>query len=1157
MNNNVYAAPMYRRNICVRGFAGQLNLTWLMMKLTLFFTLLFTLQVSADTFAQKVNLDLHNASFRSVMIRLQQQTKYSFVVKEDLLRKAKPVSIKIKEKDIFEALPLLFEGQPFTYQVNGKVITLKETTLTNEGEYKQSYLFSAQQVVNGRVLSENGEPLFGVTVLVKGTPIGTRTNNDGWYEISGLNVGSVLIFSAVGFASQEVPVQGKTELSVVLKEELSDLEEVVVVGYGTQKKANLTGATTTIQMDKVLGNRPVTSMSDALVGAIPGLQITKSAGEPGASSDLTVRGATGTINGNGGKPLVLINNVEMDLDLINPEDIESITVLKDAASAAVYGARAAFGVILITTKKGVNDNSFSLDFSTNTSLSSPYNLPQKASPYQTVKMYKDAGLASYVGGENVARWLELLSEYQQKPSLAPEGHVIENGVMYNLADRDMFADMMQRNGITQINNLSAYGGNQNISYRFGVGYNYEDGILVTDKDSYKRYNVSGFIRSQALGWLIPELDIRMTSSTKRFPTSDVPYGIWTGAVSFPSYTPIGEKELNGEKYPYFSPKTVIENSYPTGTNSNNIRASGNLYIKPFKGLNITTQYTIDKKFGEVESFNPIWSYIRYETGLQNSTTVENQKFQHTSDNTVYTALNIFGDYSAKINHHNMKIMIGFNQEHYDWSEHLIYRTNIINQELPSISGAVGETFADDSFSEYSIRGGFYRVNYDYQGKYLFETNARYDGSSKFPKKSRFGFFPSFSAGWRVSDESFMDFSKNLLSDMKIRASWGSIGNQNIEPYAYIPGMSTYNPEWLVNGKLVYSLEMPSIVSGSFTWEKVQTTDFGLDLGLLSNSVNLVFDWYIRDTKGMLAAGAELPAVLGDEAPLGNSADLTTKGWELGLSYKGQVGKVNYTIGANVFDSKTKITKFNNASGLLSQYYVGQNVNEQWGYITDRFYQESDFENGQLRLGIPVVEGYSPNPGDILYVDLNGDGIINAGQSTLESPGDRVILGNRSRRFQYGINGALDWKKFTFSFIINGVGKRDLWYDNELFWPWQNEYSTLMSSQTDYWTAGNNNAYFPRVYEKAKGNSDANRLIQTKYKLNGAFINLRNVSLSYKVPLKKQERYAIRNLTAFCGVENAFSFNQLPQGMDPEAGSRGGGWTYPFMRQYSIGVKAGF
>lgn len=1113
------------------------------------------IQVSASSLAQSVSIHVKNTTLEKVFKMVEEQTGFVFLY-DDVEIKNKKISLSVENTSVEKVLELCLDKLPVSYKVVDKNILLKKQKRMAPKAQKPVSDLTQQEVVTGLVQDSTGRALAGVQVTVEGTDRTSVTDATGRYQIAA-SAGEQLIFRLIGHEQQRASVGTKTQINMVMKVIASDLDEVVVVGYGTQKKANLTGATTTVQMGEVLGNRPVTSMSDALIGAVPGLQINKPAGEPGALSDLTVRGATGTINGNGGKPLILINNVEMDINLINPEDIESVTVLKDAASAAVYGARAAFGVVLITTKKGVTDDSFLLDFSTNTSFSNPYNLPVKASPYQTVKMYKDAGLASYVGGENVDRWLELLNEYQQKPSMAPEGHIIENGVMYNLADRDMFADMMQKRGVSQINNLSAYGGNPNISYRLGVGYNYEDGVLITDKDSYKRYNVSGFVRSQALDWLIPELDVRLASSTKKFPTSDVPYGIWTGAVSFPSYTPIGVEELDGEIYPYFSPRTVIENSYPTGTELNSIRASGNLYIKPIKGLNVTTQYTIDKRFGSEETFNPIWSYIRYETGLQKSTTSENQKYQHINNNTVYTALNIFGDYSAKVNDHSVKIMIGFNQEHYDWSEHLIYRTNIINQELPSISGAVGETFADDSFSEYSIRGGFYRINYDYHGKYLFETNGRYDGSSKFPKKSRFGFFPSFSAGWRISDESFMDFSKRVISDMKLRASWGNIGNQNIDPYAYIPGMSTYNPEWLVNGKLVYSLEMPSIVSRSFTWEKVQTTDFGLDMGLFSNSVNLVFDWYKRDTKGMLAAGAELPAVLGDEAPLQNSADLTTKGWELGLTYKGRADKVGYTIGVNVYDNQTKITKFNNSSGLLSQYYVGQNVNEQWGYITDRLYQESDFENGQLKTGIPVVEGYTPNPGDILYKDLNGDGIINAGQSTLDNPGDRVVLGNRSRRFQYGINGALDWKGFTFSFIINGVGKRDLWYDNELFWPWQNEYSTLMFSQTDYWTVDNNEAYFPRVYEKAKGNSEANKLIQTKYKLNGAFINLRNVSLSYKVPFKKAGKNTIRKLIAFCGVENAFSFNHLPQGMDPEAGSRGGGWTYPFMRHYSLGVKAGF
>lgn len=1123
------------------------------MKITVILITICIFQATGASFAQKISLQETNASLNHIIKKIRTQSGYDFLADSKLLDQAKPITISLKSVSLEEALSACLANQDIVFKIENNIVMLK----AKPGLLKYTAPVFDVNLLNikGKVLDEQGLPIPGATVKIKKSGKVITTNEQGQFNLTGLDNGEILIISYVGYEALEVKAVANQEMKITLKAQDNGLDELVVVGYGTQKKANLTGATTTIKMDEVLGTRPVSSVSSALVGAVAGLQITRGTGEPGANSTISIRGSAGTISGDGGNPLVLVDNVEMDISLLDPHDIETVTVLKDAASAAVYGARAAFGVILITTKRGLTDNQFRINYTNNFSFSTPYNLPQKATPIETVQMFKNVGWTSHPNtGEHIDTWLDLLNQYQNSPLTFPEGFTTVNGQRYDLAETDMFKEMMSKNGFQQTHNLSALGGGQSFSYRMGLGYVDEDGVLITNKDRYRRTAISGYMRSDAAKWIIPELDVKVSLANRKLPESNVNFGIWGGAVAFPSYSPLGNIDVNGKTYPYFSPGTIIKNAYATETGTDNVRVMGRVTLKPIKNVNIISEYTFDKIFANQKSFDPVWNYYRGGLVLQ-STTPENSKFSHSNTQTDYYAINIYGDYKLSLKDHNMKAMVGFNQERNMLSIYSMSKTNMINQSMPSISGGIGNVFADDSFSEYTLRGSFFRFNYDYKGKYLLEVNGRYDGSSKFPKNSRWGFFPSVSAGWRVSEEQFMKPIGDIVSNLKLRGSWGNLGNQNIAPYAYIPGMSTYNPAWIVNDALVYALNPPAIVSSNFTWENVQTTDIGLDVSLLRNKIDVVFDWYNRNTKGMLSQGAELPSVLGTTAPLQNVANLSTKGWEFAFNYKNQIGKLNYNLGFNLFDSKTKITRFNNESGLLSQYYEGQSINEVWGYTTDRYYTDDDFVSGILKPGIAKVEGFTPKPGDILYVDFDGNGIINGGSNTLNNPGDSRVIGNRSRRYQYGLNGGISYKGIGLSFLLQGVGKRDLWYSNELFWPWFDEYSTLMSTQMDYWTPTNTNAYYPRIYEKAKGNSSANQLTQTKYKLNGAYLNVKNITLSYAFPESMLTRVKLKGLSVFSSIENVWNFDKLPQGLDAEMSAKSRGWSYPFMRQWSFGLRA--
>ncbi len=1010
--------------------------------------------------------------------------------------------------------------------------------------------------ISGFVTDQSGQPVVGAFVTVVGTRTGASTSVDGNYSVDAQS-NATLQFSCVGFKTVEIQVNGRAKIDVTLEEDAEMLEEVVMIGFGSMKKSDLTGAVSAVKMDEVLGDRPVASVGTALKGAVPGLSITSTNGRPGGTLSYNIRGVN-NLDGNS-SPLVLVDNVEMDINMIDPNDIETVTVLKDAASSAIYGARAAFGVILITTKKGDDKSRMTVSYSNNFSFSKAYNIPQKASPLETVQLYKDTGQTSYRTGQNVDTWLELLNEYNANPSKYPDGYTMVDGVRYGLAENDLYADMLET-GFQQTHNVSVSGGTRDLNYRMAFGMVSEDGILVYKKDTYDRYNVSSYVSSNAIKWLKPELDIKYSRSTDVLPVSSAAYDIWGSAAAYPSYSPTGYTVIDGEELPFGTPRNHIALSSTNTNLKNNFRVLGKVTVTPIEGLDIIGEYTYDYKSTEQTNINKKYDYADLSTYSKESST-SNSSYQYSSAYTDYNALNVYATYHHTWNRHDFTAMAGYNQEKSSYRYAMMNRTDMINEELPSISQSTGEYYATDAFSEYATRSLFYRLNYSFGDKYLIATTGRYDGSSKFPKNSRFGFFPSVSGAWRISQESFMEKTHPVLSDLKIRASWGQIGNQSIDAYAYVPGMSAGRAYWVIDGVRVTTLSPADLVSDSFTWEVVSTLDIGADLGLFKNRLTGTFDWYMRDTKGMLAEGMELPSVLGTSAPLQNTANLRSKGWELEVNWKDQVGDWFYQIGFNLSDARTRITKYNNESGLISSYRVGQELGEIWGYVTDRFYTADDFNaDGSLKAGIPYVEGYNPNPGDILYVDQNGDGVINSGTNTVDDPGDRVIIGNNTARYNYGITGGVSWKGISFSFILQGVGKRDRWIMNDLYYPHYTQYSTLYKSQLDYWTESNTDTFFPRIYANAAGNTGANTMQQTKFLSNGAYLSIRNITLSYTFPTDLIGKARISQLSVFFSGENLYTFHHLRDGLDPERttdelGTRG--WTYPYMRQYSFGINISF
>jgi TonB-linked SusC/RagA family outer membrane protein len=619
--------------------------------------------------------------------------------------------------------------------------------------------------------------------------------------------------------NQEVRINNRTTIDVIMEEDAINLQEVVAVGYGIQKKENLTGAVSSVKMDEVLGDRPVANAFAALQGAIPGLSISGSSSPGQVNKSINIRG---TLSINGGDPLILIDNVPGYLDMVNPEDIESVTVLKDAASSAIYGARAAGGVVLITTKKPQHTTPFQVNYNNNFGFSSSINRPKQASLNDYFQAYLDAGFSNsyWSNTQDVTKWIEYLKEYKANPSafntIGDGIYVDEKGTPYYLHEKDIFANMLTT-GYSNNHNISVTGGTEKFRYRISGGYNSDNGPLITNKDYYERMNISSFVSADMTNWFTQELDIKYAHTKQTMPQGrgNDPY-----TLRLINYYPEGmmpaSLTLTGEEVPTFTPKNVITYANKSNTISDNPRIFSKSIFKPMKDLEIIFEYTFDKGDFNYSYYTDKWKYTTIQLGVN----VDPSHDRYTRERYYndYSSINAYGTYAKSIGNHNFKLMGGYSQESSFYERIYNQVTDQVSSVIPSLGNATGEKILDENYSEYSIRSGFYRLNYNYLNKYLFEANGRYDGSSKFPKANRFGFFPSFSAGWQFGNENFMNFSKKWLDEFKIRFSWGQIGNQAIAPYVFSPSMTinTANDVWLIGGNKVTTIGLPPLVSKTFT-----------------------------------------------------------------------------------------------------------------------------------------------------------------------------------------------------------------------------------------------------------------------------------------------------------------------------------------------------
>ena len=1030
-------------------------------------------------------------------------------------------------------------------------------------------------VCNGVVTDTTGETVIGASVVVKGTTNGTITGLDGDFSLSGVTKGSILVVSFVGYQNTEVKWNGQP-LTIVLKEDTKVLDEVVVVGYGTQKKANLSGAVAAVD-GKVLQDRPITNIGQGLQGVVPNLNITmNNGGAPGATSSFNIRGNTSL---NGGSPLVLVDNVQMDANLVNPDDIESISVLKDAASASIYGARAAYGVILITTKKGKKSDKPTVSLSATGYWQSPALTFHNVNSMQYLTMmdeaYQNDGGSGHYFKSQVYQYAE--DYFNGKYDSPVFFDTAYDTYKYGYCGNTDWWDELYKTSFSQIYTANISGGNDRTTYYASVSMNDQGGILKAGDDKYNKYNANVNISSNITKWLNVSAKIAHTYTDELHPTGGATAMNSTAYSGLSSYSGMMKGDLSPlmpVKHPdghyagqgsYTNPVAIMEQGGNAQYKQNDLWMTGAVKITPIKGLVINADYTWN--FYGKSSNQHVQNFYDYTAvpGTENYYPWTNpSSVTVTNNDDYYNAFNAFAEYTFSLKEkHNFKVMVGYNQENKHKKYHYAGRKNLIDSSNPSLNLAYGDMAMNGSETHWSVNGFFARINYDYKGKYLLELNGRYDGSSKFPHGDRYAFFPSASVAWRVSEEKFWEPIRGWFDNFKLRASYGSLGNQALDEsrYGNFPYLATYgiNTKYgaLLNGTRPVAVSVPGLVSASFTWETVNQIDFGFDASFFGGRLNTSFDWYRRNTKDMLTAGQALPAVLGTSVPQENAADMKTVGWEVSLEWNDRLSNgFGYHIKGVLSDYQASITKFSNPTKLLGTHYVGEKLNEIWGYVSNGLFQSDEDAKAADQ---SYLSGGSWGAGDVKYEDLNNDGKIDIGKNTLDDSGDRKIIGNSTPRYSYGITAGFDYKGFDFEMFWQGIGKRDYWLGGSQFWGFTDEWCTPLTSSLDYWTEDNRDAYFPRLhhYGVNGGNhqvSTKNNQKQTRYLQNAAYLRLKNVVLGYTIPRSITEKVKISRLRVFVQGENLLTFTPLIDSYDPETLNN---MTYPINKKISVGLNLTF
>ncbi|WP_320019614.1 TonB-dependent receptor [Labilibaculum manganireducens] len=1034
------------------------------------------------------------------------------------------------------------------------------------------------QTITGEVTDTSGEALIGVNVVVKNTTIGVITDFDGHFVLKVPQDGT-LVFSYLGFVAQTISPEGKTVINVTLEEDFTKLDEVVVVGFGTQKKVNVTGSVATASAED-LKERPVANAVQALQGLIPGLNISNSGngGELNAKKSINIRGIATIGDDSNGDPLILIDGMEGDINTINPQDIESISVLKDAAASSIYGSRAPFGVVLVTTKRGKEGKTV-INYNNSFRFSTPVLLPDMQNSWEFVNFYDDANFNvsnSHLYSDDYKNLVHSYYKGELDPTdVAYPGSGGKWNYDYTYGNVDWLKEYYKHWSPSQEHNMSISGGSKGVTYYVSSNYMTQDGFMRYGTESYDRFNLTGKISAELSKYVKIDYSNRFVRAEYGRPTN-MNDGFYDNILRRARpVRPVADP--NGY---YMSDINYIQTMSEGGRQkeqNDKLTQQFRATFTPAKDWNIIGEMNISTDNNWTH-----WDQKRVYAHKQDDpeqtykaiTSPGNEQVYEYAYKSTFLNPNIYTNYTKEFGKHTFAGKLGFQSEQMKYRKMSAQRTDLVNLDMPVLDLTTNkENYSMmGQYQEWATAGFFSRVNYDFEGKYLAEFNLRYDGTSRFRVDKRWIWTPSFSLGWNIAREDFWSPLVDYIGTFKLRGSYGVLSNQNTTNwYPTYQTLSTGASDgmWLINGAKPNTASVPGLISTSLTWEKIKTTNFGVDFGMLSNRLNGSFDYFERKTENMVGPGVELPAILGIGVPKTNNTDLKTYGWELALQWRDKKGDFSYGIRLNISDSQTKILKYPNRTGDLGQYRGGELTGDIYGYTTIGIAKTDDEMNAHLVTltdGGQTALGSSWAAGDIMYADINGDGRIDNGSNTMNDMGDLKKIGNSTPRYRTGINLDASWKGFDVQMFWQGVLKRDFdpGENSMVFWgatgsgQW---WSTAMTEHLDYFRDDanhplglNTDSYYPRPLFNNK-----NHKTQTRYLQDASYMRLKNLQIGYTFPKALVSRVGLQNLRLYVSGENLLTITNLSKTMDPETAGIGrqGGTVYPLSKTYSFGLSVNF
>lgn len=1050
----------------------------------------------------------------------------------------------------------------------------------------------SQQVskIKGNVVDSNGEPIIGATIMEKGTTNGTVTDLDGNFVLN-VAPGAIIQISYIGFATQEL--KASDNLRIKLKEDTEVLDEVVVVGFGTQKKVNLTGSVSVVDEEE-LRNRPVTNATQALQGVVPGLQITQSSGDLNNAPSMNIRGTSTIGQGSSGTPLVLIDGMEGDLNSLNPQDIASISVLKDAAASSIYGSRAPFGVILVTTKSGSTGGKTRFNYNNSFRWATPIRMTRSMNSVDFGSWVNDGNTNSGGGIFFSKDRMDQIVAFRNAKPYGPGTRITDDGTIlygiaagengywldgfgYGIDDVDWFSTIFKTWTFSQEHNFSVSGGNEKLNYYVSLNYLGQGGLMNLADDGLDRYNGTAKISSQITNWMKMNYTMRFTREDYLRPT-----GLNDALYDAMGWPVLSLYDANGYYYSTPAPALGIAEGGESTRQTDNIYHQLGFVIEPIKNwkTHIDLNYRIKNENQHVDR------QMLYNHDVKGNPYVYD-KTSYVSESNLkenYFNVNIYSDYTFSVNDvHNMHVMAGFQAENLNQKYYSLQRNGIMFPNKPDADLTTGLDYDGNPITpsvrgyrnSWSTAGFFGRFNYNYNDKYLFEANLRYDGTSRFQKGNQWKLFPSFSLGWNIAREEFFESLSSTIGTLKLRGSYGTLGNQNTTNwYQTYQTMSvgSADGDWMMNGRRPNTAVAPGLVSPFLTWETIESYNIALDWGLLSNRLTGSVEYYIRNTNNMIGNAPELPSILGTAVPVTNNTDLRTKGWELSIGWNDMINDFSYGAKFNLSDARTFITRYpNNPTKSISTYIEGREINEIWGYTTKGLARTDEQMTEHLQSlpnGGQDALGSDWRAGDVMYADVNGDGKISSGSGRLGDTGDITLIGNSTPRFLFGLDLYASWKGFDIRMFFQGVMKRDFWQGSGYLFGansrgmWNSfgieevhDYfrdENTWSVKEGYQTA-NVDAYLPRPLY-----NDKNVQTQTGYLQNAAYIRLKNMQIGYTLPKSVVSKIGIQDLRIYFSGENLWTGTSLAKQFDPETISSGvGGIGYPLSRTLSCGLNVSF